>query len=582
MKSPVFAALLTLGLGLAPDICRAAEQSVYQPAGAPADPRVAADWNRYRDYAEVTALVKQLAAVHSDRCRLESLGKSYGGREMWLLTVTNFANRQPEDKAAFWIDGSLHANEIQGTEAVLYTAWFLLESYEHSPFIKQLLDERVFYLMPLMSPDARDAHFYEANTVHTPRTGMRPRDDDSDGLIDEDRPNDLDGDGQLVRMRIADPWGRMKPHPEHPQVLIDARPDERGSFTLLGNEDFDDDGDGRRGEDADGHYDPNRNWPWNWQPNHVDRGDRYPLCILEHRHTADAIAARPHIAGAQSFHNTGGMVTRGPGLISHEYEGRDVAVFDALQNEGLRGLPGYKKLKSGDGLYEVHGSEDDFFYYLHGTVCFVNEMFTSYNYFHKPTQNSYFGDLGERADFNQRILFGAGLVPWHEVSHPDFGPIEVGGWTKNWQRQPPSFMLEEECHRHMAFTLFHANQIPLVGLDTPTVRPLGGDLFEITAAISNERLTPTRLTFDVRNRLNPPDRATISGENLRVIAGLTADNRLWNHPQEQKRRPQVLQIDSIPGMAARYVRWIVSGSGRFHIHVKSVKGGVASIDGELK
>jgi hypothetical protein len=433
-----------------------------------------------------------------------------------------------------------------------------------------------------MSPDARDAHFYEANTVHTPRTGTWPRDDDSDGVTDEDRPNDLDGDRHIARMRIADPWGRMKPHPDHPQVLIDADPDERGSFTLLGNEDFDDDGDGRRGEDADGHYDPNRNWPWSWQPNYVDRGDRYPLCVLEDRIAADAILARPNIAGAQSFHNTGGMVTRGPGLQSHEYDGPDIGVFDALQDKGLKLLPGYKKLKTGDALYEVHGSEDDFFYFLHGAVCFVNEMFSSYNYFHKPTQNSYFGDIGERAEFNDRLLFGAGLIPWHEAAHPQFGNVEVGGWTKNWQRQPPSFMLEEECHRHMAFTLFHADQMPLIQLATPTVRPLGNQLFEITAVVSNERLTPTRLAFDVRNQLNPPDRVTISGKNLHVISGMTGENRLFEHPREQKRRPQSLRIESIPGMSARYVRWIVSGNGPFELHAKSIKGGVASTGGELK
>ncbi len=428
MMRTIRTTIFAFGLGLVANLSWSVERAVYQPAGAPADPRVAVNWNRYRDYAEVTVLAKQLAAAHPQRCKLESLGTSYGGREMWLLTITNFATGRPEDKAAFWIDGSLHANEIQGTEAVLYTAWFLLETCGRNAFIERLLDERTFYLMPLMSPDARDAHFHEANTVHTPRTGMRPRDDDGDGLTDEDRPNDLDGDGEIARMRIADPWGRMKPHPDHPQVLIRAEPDERGSFTLLGNEDFDDDGDGQRGEDADGFYDPNRNWPWHWQPNHVDRGDRYPLCILENRLVADAIAARPHIAGAQSFHNTGGMVTRGPGLTTHDYDPPDIAVFDTLQDEGLKGLPGYKKLKTGDGLYEVHGSEDDFFYFLHGTVCCVNEMFTSYNYFHKPTQNSYFGDLGERADFNRRILFGAGLIPWHEVTHPHFGTLEVGGF----------------------------------------------------------------------------------------------------------------------------------------------------------
>mgnify|MGYP002390544517 CR=1 FL=1 len=44
--------------------------------GAPADPKVPAQWNRYHDYAESSALLKQMAAAHSGLARLKSLGKS--------------------------------------------------------------------------------------------------------------------------------------------------------------------------------------------------------------------------------------------------------------------------------------------------------------------------------------------------------------------------------------------------------------------------------------------------------------------------------------------------------------------------
>src|SRR5688500_8540447 len=49
--------------------------AVYQPAGAPADPKVAARWNYYRDYGQATELLKDLVAAHPKLCRLESLGK---------------------------------------------------------------------------------------------------------------------------------------------------------------------------------------------------------------------------------------------------------------------------------------------------------------------------------------------------------------------------------------------------------------------------------------------------------------------------------------------------------------------------
>ncbi len=99
----------------------AGEQGPYQPVGAPADPKVPAQWNRYHDHRETTAILKSLAAKHPQCARLQSLGKSYGGREMWLLTITNFSKGEDHTKPAFWIDGALHANEIQGTEVTLYT-----------------------------------------------------------------------------------------------------------------------------------------------------------------------------------------------------------------------------------------------------------------------------------------------------------------------------------------------------------------------------------------------------------------------------------------------------------------------------
>ena len=89
----------------------------------PADPKVPAQWNRYLDHAEITRFVKQLAAAHAPRCRLTSLGKSYGGREMWILAISNFSTGPENEKPAFWIDAGIHANEIQGAEVSLYTAW---------------------------------------------------------------------------------------------------------------------------------------------------------------------------------------------------------------------------------------------------------------------------------------------------------------------------------------------------------------------------------------------------------------------------------------------------------------------------
>ena len=134
----------------------------------------------------------------------------------------------PDDrKPGFWLDAGIHANEIQGTEVALYTAWFLLESFGRNEKITELLRDRVFYIMPMLSPDSRDAHMHTPQSTHTPRGGQVPFDDDRDGEADEDGWDDLDGDGNITLMRVADPNGRYVPHPRFPEWMVPAEPVKR-------------------------------------------------------------------------------------------------------------------------------------------------------------------------------------------------------------------------------------------------------------------------------------------------------------------------------------------------------------------
>ncbi len=565
--------LLLLILASTPIAAAPKDDRVYQPMGAPADPEVSVRWNRYYDYQQASDLLEAMVEAHPKLARLQSLGQSYGGREVRLLTVTNFDTGEDRQKPAFWIDGAIHGNEIQAVEVSLYTAWYLLEMYGRNPFVTRLLDQRAFYVVPMMNPDSRVAHMYEPNTTHSPRTGQRPVDDDGDGLVDEDGYDDLNGDGHITQMRIRDPNGRWKPHPEFPHLMIRADADEQGQYRKLGMEGIDNDGDGQVNEDGEGYYDLNRNWPWHWQPGYVNRGGyRYPLAPAEIRAVADFIMDHPNIAGAQSYHNAGGMILRGPGLKQHQYEKADTEIFAAIAEKGQTMLPGYKYLVVATGLYEIYGAELDWFYAMRGVFTFTNELFTPFNYFRKPDKG-YFGNPERQERFNKYLLFGQGTVPWQEVEHPQYGKIEVGGFKKQWVRQPPSFLLEEECHRNMAFTLYHADQMPRVEIQSVEVKNLSGGLNRITAAIANPKLVPTHAAVDLKRNITPPDLITISGRKLNVIAGLWADEPSLQDATEQKNRPEQLRIKNIPGMGAIYVRWLVEGEGPYTVKVHSVKGG---------
>lgn len=59
---------------------------VFKAAGTPENPKVTITWNRYYNHAGITELCKKLAAAHPDLIKLGTIGKSFQGREMWVLS----------------------------------------------------------------------------------------------------------------------------------------------------------------------------------------------------------------------------------------------------------------------------------------------------------------------------------------------------------------------------------------------------------------------------------------------------------------------------------------------------------------
>jgi hypothetical protein len=545
---------------------------VFRAAGSPENPKVQVSWNRYYNHAGVTDICKKLAAAHPDLIKLSSIGKSYQGREMWVLTVTDFKTGKPEEKPGFYIDGNIHSNEIQGTEMALYTAWYLAETFKDVAFIKELLADKVFYIVPTINPDARDHYMKEPNSQNSPRSGVIPVDNDRDGLIDEDGFNDLNGDGNITMMIRKSPTGRLKKDPNDPRRLIPAKVDEQGEYEMLGFEGIDMDGDGRVNEDGTGYYDPNRDWAWKWQPNHIQNGAyKYPFSIPENRNVRDFVMAHPNIAGAQSFHNSGGMLLRGPGAEEDagSYNNDDVRIYDAIGKKGELLIPGYRYLIVHKDLYTAWGGELDWFNSGRGIFTFSNELFTSYMYFNR--QGSGQEDVYA---FDQSLLFGDAIVTWQEYDHPQFGKIEIGGVKKNFTRADPGFLLESDAHRNMAFCIYHAYHMPKLVVEEMTEKNLGGGLTEITVVITNKRMIPTHSSLDLRYKIERPDYISIQGP--KVIAGMVVENRDLNIAREQKNNPATLEVSNIPGMGSVTVRWIVSGGKNYTIRVDSKKGGVVS------
>jgi len=523
-------------------------------------------FDHYRDFDQLVLESKALAAAHPALLTYVELGKSVEGRVMFALILNNPKTGADTDKPAMYIDGNIHGNEINASETVLYTAWYLVENYGKLEPITKLVDRSAFYFVPCANPDGRQNWFDLQNSPHSSRTGYKPTDDDRDGATDEDGPDDLDADGSIGMMWRRDPNGTHRRSELDPNEMerVDPLPRadgtiRRGDWSMAGMEGIDNDGDGQVNEDGPGGYDMNRNWPAGWNPDHVQGGaGDWPFSYPETESIARFIMTKPNIAAGQAYHNTGGMILRGPGVPQREgaYAG-DRGTYDGIARVGEQMLPGYRSMVIHSDLYPVHGGFVNWIAESLGIVSFTNELWTE----KRISQNGGEPSPQMRDIWQDHVLFGQTKSPLKEVDHPTLGKVLVGGGTKWSSRIPPAFMLEEECHRNAAFTYFHANEMPRVSVGPSLVRKLGDRLWEVTLELRNDALIPTRTARAAQAKAGVPDRVTLSAPGgVSIAASGLADRRYDRTFDVQAEQPTVVVLESgVPGRGSTFVRFIASG-----------------------
>jgi len=555
--------------------------------------KVKIDFDRWHDVPELYADFQKLQGAFPKFLKFQSIGKSYEGRDLMVLTINNPETGGEMSKAAMYIEANVHGNEIQGAEVCLYTAWYLMENYGRLDNVTKLVNERVFYIIPTVNPDGRQ-YFMEAPSGVNARSGHVPVDDDGDWLVDEDKPDDLNGNGIIEQIRKYVPGkGNYRISRTNPNMLEPVPFGETGDYLLLGREGLDNDGDGFVDEDSFGDYDPNRNWAADWQPDYIQRGAmQYPFQIPEAKAVNDFLMAHPNIAGVQSYHNSGGMILRGPGAeAAGEYPMSDGRFYDELGQNGERILPFYHYLVIWSGLYTVHGGFIDWTNDGLGIISFSNELWSGDQYFTSPdlkeqqaNPQSPIAPNVSRYYFDKYLEFGQEYQPWKKFNHPQFGEVEIGGaWRKFQGRVPPRFMSEELCHRNMAFSLYQADEMPMVKMGETSVEKVGGDVYKVFVDITNPKVAPTVMARAAQNNVVRPDLLTLNGKNVEVIAASFIDNKEVYKVKpsvtqliDQKDLKRILVRNGQAGKTTRTVMYLVRGSGVVTVAYDSVKAGQAS------
>jgi carboxypeptidase T len=135
-----------------------------------------AGFQGYHSYTEIATETAALAAAHPDIVQRFSIGKSYQGRNLWAVKISdNVATDEDEPEVEF--DGTHHADEHMGVEMTLRIMHWLVDGYGSNSRITNIVNTREIWLVFLVNPDGAEYdisggkfHFWRKNRQPTPGT----------------------------------------------------------------------------------------------------------------------------------------------------------------------------------------------------------------------------------------------------------------------------------------------------------------------------------------------------------------------------------------------------------------------------
>ena len=273
-----------------------------RPAAPPA--AAARTGDRHLPHAALEADLRALAAAHAGSATLVEMGRTAGGRRLWAIEIAAPGAAPPASRPGILLVANLAADQVAGSTLALGIARALLTSSDES--VRRQLATSVFYVVPRLDADGTEAVFAP---LQAPRRGnVTPFDDDNDGRLDEDPPEDLNGDGLITVMRVQDPAGPFAPARDDPRLMkrADAQKGEAGGWAVYW-EGVDNDGDGFLNEDGVGGVELDRNFP-HLYPAYTAGAGRHMVSEEESRALLDYVLARRNIAAVVTFGATDTLV----------------------------------------------------------------------------------------------------------------------------------------------------------------------------------------------------------------------------------------------------------------------------------
>lgn len=591
------------------------------------------DFSNYQKYNDMTGSLKTLVNANKSISKIESIGKTLEGRDLWMVTIAN-PNGIPIDKRpGMFIGGNFEGDHLIGSQISLSIIEYLLDNYEKDDEIRKSIDDHVYYVFPRANPDAAEKMFDALKTGR--KTNTKEYDGDNDGRMDEDGPEDLNGDGQITFMRVKDENGLYMINPDEPRLLKKADPakGESGEYSIYW-EGVDNDKDGFINEDPAGGVDINRNFMHAYPYFKEDAG-WHMISELESKALIDWIIAHRNVAimlnfgesdnlisvpgssgklssdkgidlidyanlsyagagkvgmvstGGGGFGRFGRMFRMGGGRQSQQAAtqatGRQRASRNAATTFNTGDLEYFKKagekykeltgIKTQPALRDPKGSFFQYGYFQYGVLSFstpgwgidIEAEESEEN--RRPGGRERVADAGgERANIASgntgragagRAMRAAGggrgmtapapggsggngvdskflkwmdknnikaFVDWKTFDHPEFGEVEIGGFTSYEINNPPASMIAKLGESHAKFVTYLSGLYAKVKIAKTEVINHEGGLFRIKAEIENQGFLPTSLRHGATSRAVKPTMVQLGVKPEAIISGNSKTN----------------------------------------------------------
>jgi hypothetical protein len=503
----------------------------------------------YYDYKSLRKHLVSLAKQDPNLVRVDSIAQSIDKRKVWIAEVGKGAEDDRKIRPAILVVAGIEGNDLTGSSIAVSWLAQLTKQYRTDNKIAELLETTTIYIIPRLNPDAAE-HFFIEPKLET-SANSKPVDDDHDGLVDEDAPEDLNEDGLITWMRVEDKESDYILDPADKRLLMEADrlKGEVGAWRYL-SEGIDNDHDESWNEDGSGGVNFNRNFPYNYEFFASDAGV-HQVSEAQTRALAEFVIEHPNIGIIITYGAADNLLKtpesapvpgrRKPMTAIDEKDLGYYKVMGEIYREAI-GLD--KELEA----TSFPGTFSDWMYFHRGRLSLASRPWnpavalklsesaeqeeedeqekTKDNDEKKKNADSKI-DKDKRNETERSELkwfdehAPRAFVQWQSIEHPDFPgrKVEVGGYAPFSLTNPPANMVEEIVVKHTDFLTKVIQRLPRISIRNIETKHLGQGTYDIEIQVENTGFLPTSLSQGQTTREVYPTRLVIELEDEHFLSG---------------------------------------------------------------